>query len=193
MRDLFIAAFGAAIGFFGSFWLWWLDRRQQRHIARMLVATDLRLWIDRTLTQMYDMQNYESSDGNVGTRYIRLSDFPFEESLERVAKADHATALKIFKLIRQKNGANDEIFHENDVEGGEEAFDLWRVRCAQLWLKALKLYDRLSKQLEWSEKIASDQNRKMMKGEIDDINERKRKLEKSQAEILKELDVKTVN
>src|SRR5208282_2307897 len=80
------AAFGAAIGFLGSFWLWWLDRRQQRQIARMLVATDLRHWIDHALPQMYEMQNYGSSDGNMGTLYSQLLEFPFEESLERVAK-----------------------------------------------------------------------------------------------------------
>jgi hypothetical protein len=184
MRDLLIAAFGAAVGFFGSFWLWWLDRRQQRDIARMLVATDLRLWIDRTLKQMYDMQNYESTDGNIGAQYTQLSEFPFEESLERVAKADHATAMKIFKLIRQKNNANDEIFHEADVTGGEEAFDLWRGRCAQVWLRALVLYERFSGQLGWSERIATDKNRAMMQEEYDNFQERKRASEKTLAEIL---------
>jgi hypothetical protein len=185
MTELLIAAFGAAIGFLGSFWLWWLDRRQQRHIARMLVATDLRHWIDRTVTQMYEMQNYGSSDGNMGTLYSQLSEFPFEESLERVAKADHVTAIKIFKLIRQKNDANNEISFENEISGGEEAFDLWRGHCAQVWLRALVLYERFAEQLGWSERIASEKNKAMMQKEFDDFQKSKHHNEKAQREILK--------
>jgi hypothetical protein len=172
MRDLLIAAFGAAIGFLGSFALWWLDRERQRHIARMLLATDLRQWIDRALTQMYEMKNYESTEGNIGTLYRELPDFRFEGSLERVAKADHIAAMRIFKLIRQKNNANDEISVENDVVGGEEAFNLWRGRCAQIWLRALVLYESFSDQLGWSERIISDKNKAMMQKEFDDFLER---------------------
>jgi hypothetical protein len=185
MTELLIAAFGAAVGFLGSFWLWWLDRRQQRHIARMLVATDLRYWIDRTLKQMNDMQNYGSSEGNIGVLYSELSEFPFEKSLERVANADHITAMKIFKLIRQKNNANDEIAFEDDVVGGEEAAELWRGRCAQVWLRALALYERFSKQLEWSERIVTDKNKKIMQEEFDSFQKQKRDSAKTQADLLR--------
>lgn len=187
MRELLIAAFGAAIGFLGSFWLWWLDRRQQRHIARMLVATDLRRWIDRTLTQMYEMQNYDSTEGNMGTLYGQLSDFPFESSLERVALADHTTAMQIFKLIRQKNNANEEINFESDVQGGQEAFDMWRGRCAQVWLRALVLYERFSGKLGWSEQIVTKETKEMMKKEFNEFQEAKREDEKAQRALLKDL------
>lgn len=188
MRDLLIAALGgiigAVIGFLGSLFLWWRDRSQQQHIARMVVATDLRLWIDRTLAQMYEMRNYESTEGNIGTLYSNLSKLPFEESLERVAKVDPITAMKIFKLIRKKNNANDEINFENDVVGGEEAVELWRYRCAQVWLRALVLYESLSKKLGWSEQIVADVNKVMMKKEVDDFLERKRKQAKLNAKLL---------
>jgi hypothetical protein len=172
MSEFLSAAFGAAVGFLGSYWLWWLDRRRRRDISRMVVATNLRHWIERSLSQMYDMKNWESSDGNMGANYGTISEFPFENSLEQVASADHRMALKIFRLIRQKNDANEEILHESDVVGGEEAHEMWRGRCAQVWLRALKLYEEISKQIGWSERIVTDKNRAMMQQEFDNFQNR---------------------
>jgi hypothetical protein len=55
------------------------------------------------------------------------------------------------------------------TSGGEEAFDLWRGRCAQIWLRALVLYETFSNQLGWSEAVVSPERKAMMQKEFDDF------------------------
>src|SRR5580704_8278493 len=103
------AVLGALLGFFGSLWIWWADRRRQRQIARKRIATNLRRWLRTVLGQMYDVRNFDSSDGHAGSEHGRIPDFLFEDSLEQVASVDYRTADKIFGLIHEKDDANDEI------------------------------------------------------------------------------------
>jgi hypothetical protein len=185
MIAILSAAFGATLGFFGSYIILWLERRRQRRVARMRIAINLRRWINNILAQMWDVKTWDSSDGHAGNTYSDIPDFLFEESLEQVASVDYRTAMKIFKLIHKKDDANEEIRGDMEFGDDEDPINTWRGRSAQIWLKALRVYDRIAKQIGWSEHIISDENRKMMQEEIDDFNKRKKDRAKSQGELLK--------
>jgi hypothetical protein len=185
------AALGAVLGFFGSLGLWWLDSRRQQQIVRMRVALNLRRWINEVLSQMYDVQNYDSSGGHAGTQHGTIPDFLFEESLEHVATVDYRTANKIFGLIHKKDDAKAEIKNEIEFGDDDDAFNMWRGRSALLWLDAVKIYDRISVKIGWSEQIVSEKNRAMMQGEIDDFQKRKQEQAKSQSDLWNEIDSST--
>jgi hypothetical protein len=187
MTALFSAALGAMLGFFGSFSIWWLERLRQRRIARMQVAINLRRWLQRALYRMSDVQTWVESGGTGGTLHTTLQNFRFERSLEQVALLDHRTAARLFKLIRKKDGANSEI--EAEIEYGDDdvAVDLWRGRCARVWLRALELYEHISARIGWRERAFSDENKAMMQEEVDRLAEFERERARSQANLLKEL------
>jgi hypothetical protein len=176
MTEFLSAFFGAVLGFFGSVSLWWVDRRRQRVVARMIVATDLRQWVDRASAEMADMRNWGNSDGAIGATHGQLPEFPFEKSLERVGTVDYGLALKIFELIRQKDSANVEISFERDIGDGEDAHLMWRAHCALVWFETLTLYEEFAARLKWSERIVSDATREMMREEERALAKRKSNL-----------------
>lgn len=184
MNELWSAAFGAVLGALATGGFWWFDRIGQQKIARMTLATDLRYWIGRTLSQMYDMQNWDSTEGNIGAYYNVISDFRFEKSLDRVASVDYPTAMKVLRLVRQKDDANDKIAFEADVGDVEDGMIFWRGCSAEVWLNALRTYHALASRLGWSEKIVSDENKKMMQGEVDEFREREKERKEASAEVL---------
>ena len=181
----FGAGIGAALGFFGSYLIWWLERRRQRQIARMQIAINLRHWMTKTANQMYDIQNFEESDGAGGATYSKLANFRFEKSLEIVALVEHEMATKLFKLIRKKDDANAEVSSLVDNVGGEEALDALRGRAAQIWLRALGIFDRISAQVAWSDHAFSDKDKAMMKKEVDRFQKLEQDSVKSAAELFR--------
>jgi hypothetical protein len=172
---------GTILGFCGSYLIVWLQRRQQRHIARMQIATNLRHWMKRIVWQMYEIRNWVSSDGQGGATYSELPKFRFEKSLEQVALLEHETAIKIFKLIHEKDNANAEVEATREYQDEDEALDIFRGRSAKLWLAALAIYDGVSRLVGWSEQAFRDEEKAMMRCEV----ERLQKLEKAQAEFNK--------
>jgi hypothetical protein len=164
------AIVGALFGFFGSYWIWWLERRRQRRIAKMQIVINLRRWLQRTLYRMNDVQTWVGSHRAGGTVHTTLQNFRFEKSLEQVALLERQMAEEIFALIHKKDNANSAVEAEiedcyNDDD--DDPIDLWRGRCGQVWLETFGIYDRMSAQIKWSERAFSDENKKMMQEEID--------------------------
>jgi hypothetical protein len=183
------AVLGALLGFFGSLWIWRADHHRQRQIARKRIATNLRRWIRTVLNQIYDIRNFDSSDGHAGREHAQIPSFLFEESLEQVASVDYRTADKLFGLIHEKDDANDEIDAEIEFGFHDEPVETWRGRSAQLWLKAMCIYDDIATQVGWSDPIASGPAKTLMQEEVRDFDERKRARAESQAELLKAANV----
>jgi hypothetical protein len=180
---LLSAVIGAVHGCFGSYWIWWLERRRQRRIARMQVVINLRRWLQRTLYRMSDVQTWVGSDGAGGTLHTTLPSFRFEKSLEQVALLEHQMAAEIFELIHEKDNANTAVEAENEYGDDEDAVDLWRGRCGQVWLEALGIYDRVSDQIDWSERAFSDETKTMMQEEVDRYQKLEQERVKSNAEL----------
>jgi hypothetical protein len=130
---------------------------------------------------MYEIRNWVSSDGQGGATYSELPKFRFEKSLEQVALLEHETAIKIFKLIHEKDNANAEVEATREYQDEDEALDIFRGRSAKLWLAALAIYDGVSRLVGWSEQAFRDEEKAMMRCEV----ERLQKLEKAQAEFNK--------
>jgi hypothetical protein len=177
------AIIGAILGCFGSYWIWWLERRRQRHIARMQIVINLRRWMTHTRNQMYDIQEWVESDGMGGSALCVLSRFRFEKSLETVALIEYKMAIRIFKMIHKKDEANAEVSGISDHVGGEEALDMFRRRLAQIWLIALGIFDQISVQVGWSERAFSDKDKAMMKEEIDRFEKIEQEEVKANAEL----------
>ena len=164
------AIIGAFFGFFGSYLIWWFERRRQRHLARMQIVINLRRWLQRALYWMNDIQTLVGSHGAGGAFHTTLPSFRFEKSLEQAALLERQAAEKIFALIRKKDNANSAIEAEIEdrvSDDDDDAVDLWRGLCGQVWLEAFGIYDRMSAQVGWSERAFSDENKKMMQEEID--------------------------
>jgi hypothetical protein len=179
---LLSAVTGAVLGCFGSYWIWWLERRRQRRIARMQVVINLRRWLQRTLYRMSDVQTYIGSSGAGGTLHTTLSSFRFEKSLEQVALLEYQMAAEIFALIHEKDNANTAVEAEIEYGDDDDAIDLWRGRCGRVWLKALEIYDWVSAQIGWSEGTFSDENKTMMQEEVDRYQKLEQARLKSNAE-----------
>jgi hypothetical protein len=180
---LISAAFGAALGVFLSYWL---ERHRQRQVARAQIAIHLRRWMEGVLSQIYDIQTWVGSNGLGGNLYSKLPKFGFEKSLDQVALLEYAMAMRVFKLILKKDDANTEALAAKEYEDDEVAVDMYRNRAAQLWFRALRIYDRIATQLKWSDRAFSDEKRTMVQEEIDRFQKLANKRAKDQREFLKD-------
>jgi hypothetical protein len=183
------AVVGAILGVFGSYWL---ERRRQRRIARAQIVINLRRWMKRTLSQMYDIQTWVGSGGLGGNIYSKLPKFRFEKSLEQVALLEYSMAMKVFKLIHKKDDANAEAENAREYEDDDVALDIFRNRTALVWLRALRIYNETSDRLGWSDRPFSEKDKAMMEEEVERFRKLERERAKSQAEFLKELNTKTI-
>jgi hypothetical protein len=170
--NLLSAILGAGLAFFGSFWIWHLERLRQRRIAKMQIAINVRHWMTRTLYQMRDLQTFVGSEGAGGNLSLQLPDFRFERSLEQVALVEDQMAVKIFKLIREKDNSNAEVESAIEYADQEDAIDKFRGLSGRVWVRALGIYDAVSEQVGWSDRAFSDEDKAMMQSEVDSYEQR---------------------
>lgn len=163
---------GAVLGFCASYLILLLQRRRQRQIAKMQIANNLRHWMNRVTWQIYEIRNWDASDGHGGAKYSELPDFRFEKSLEQVALLERETATEIFKLIHEKDDANTAVAGICAYHDEEEALDVFRGRAAKLWLEALAIYDTVSQSVGWLEQAFSDKEKAVMRCEVDRLQKR---------------------
>jgi hypothetical protein len=147
----------------------------------------LRRWLKRTLYQMYDIQTWVGSDGAGGALYSKLPNFRFEKSLDQVALLEYPMVMKLFKLVHKKDDANAEAKNANEYEDDDVAVDVFRYRSAQVWLRAMRLYDRMSDQLGWSDRPFTDKEKAMMEEEVERFRNLERARAKSQRKILADI------
>jgi len=179
--NILCAVLGALLGVFCSYWL---ERRRQRQIARAQIVIHLRRWLKRTLSQMYDIQTWVGSDGAGGALYSKLPNFRFEKSLDQVALLEYPMAMKLFKLAHKKDDANAEAKNAIEYEDDDVAVDVFRYRSAQVWLRAMRLYNRMSDQLGWLDRPFTDRQKTMMEEEVERFQKLQLKRAKSQRKIL---------
>jgi hypothetical protein len=167
---------GAALGFFGSFWIWRLERLRQRRIAKMQIAINIRHWMTVTFYQFQELQTYLGSDGSGGSISTTLPDFRFEQSLEQVASVEDTMAVRIFKLIRKKDDANAEVDTIARYMDDDLAVETFQGRYAQIWLRALEIYDAVTEHVGWLDPAFSDDQKKRMRAEAQqfEVNEQTR-------------------
>ncbi len=154
------------------------QRRQQRQMARMRVATDLRHWMNGVVERLSQARIWMESGGHDGTAHCGSPSFRFERSLEQVSLLDHETATKVFSLLHEKNGANADIKGATAYLDEDEILDEFRGSSARLCLDVLQIYNRIAERLKWSGKALSDSIVAMLKDKVD----RLRKLHKDRAE-----------
>jgi hypothetical protein len=184
---LLSAVVGAVLGCFGSYWIWYLERQRQRHIAKMQIVINLRRWMKRTLYKILDIQTYETSGGSGGAKHFRIPNFRFEKSLEVIALLEHGMAENIFELIDDKDNANAEVQADIEYQDEDEALDTFRGRSAQVWLTALRIYVKVSAQIKWSDGAVSDKDKMTMQEEIDRFEKLKQDRGKSGAELFSDI------
>jgi hypothetical protein len=170
---------GAILGFAGGSLLQSIQKRRQRQLARMQVATNLRHWMNRVLGRVYNTINWADSDGQVGIANTEIPDFRFESALEQVALLDRKMAKRIFDLVHRKDDLNSEAeaanaYHQSD---DDEAINAFRGGAAALWLDALDMYREISSRIGWKERVFSDDASTGMQSEV----ERLRTIEQNRA------------
>ena len=158
------------------------QRRQQRQMARMRVATDLRHWMNGVVERLTQTRILIESGGHDGTAHYGIPSFRFERSLEQVSLLDHETATRVFSLLHERNGLNADIKGAWAYLDEDDILDRVRGLSAQLCLDVLQIYDRIAKRLKWSGKVFLDSTVAMLKDEVS----RLRELHNDQAECNKQ-------
>ena len=158
---------GVVLGFAGNYLIIRLQRLHDQRTARMEVATNLRHWMKRVLWSVQNTRTWIGSDGQGGTLHTEIPDFRFEGALEQVSLLDRPTATKIFELIHKKDDANAEIEATAEYQDYDDAIDVFRGRSGKLFLDALAIYDDVSDRFAWRQQVFSEENREMMRGEVD--------------------------
>jgi hypothetical protein len=161
------ALVGATVGFAGNSLLQAIQRRRQRRIASMQVAINLRHWMNRVLERVYQTRNWESSDGQGGNAYIDMPELRFESALEQVALLDRKMAMRIFDLIHRKDDTNSATEAVGEYQSDDDAIDAFRGGAAALWLEALDIYGDISRRIGWEKHVFSEDDRAMMRGEVE--------------------------
>jgi len=165
---------GAILAFAVNCLTQWLQRLRDRQIARMEVATNLRHWMKRVLWRVQNTRNWVGSDGQGGTLHTEIPDFRFEGALEQVSLLDRPTATKIFELIHKKDDANTEIEATAEYQDYDDAIDVFLGRSGTLFLDAWAIYDDVSARIAWRRQVFSEENREMMRSEINRLLETER-------------------
>ena len=150
-------ALGAILSFCITSYIQWQQSRRQRRSATMQVVNNLRCWM-REMTWRIDQQNlWVHSDGMDGTTYNDLPKFPFETSLELISFLKPATAIRLLRLIHEKDAINIHVqwslWAEEDIDDGQHA---------KLFLDVAALCKRMSLQVGWPDEVSFDRYKAMM-------------------------------
>jgi hypothetical protein len=157
---------GAVLAFASNRVLQGMQRRNQRRLAMMQVATNLRHWMNRVRMRVEHTINWDSSEGHGGIAYTEIPEFRFESSLEQVALLDRKTAKRVFDLIHRKDDVNSGIEATSEYQSEDDAIDAFRGGAAALCLDALEIYQDISKRIGWKERVFSDYSKTTMQGEV---------------------------
>ena len=158
---------------------WW-QRRQQRQIATMRVAIELRHWLNDVVTRMFDRRNCVESDGNVGTEYREMPNFRFEDSLDNALVLNRRIATDILDLIHQKDSNNSIIYEVIEVIGDDdESREVFMSSSAQTATVGLEIFRKITKRLKWSDTGISEHAEDMLQREIEAQRIRQEKREKA--------------
>lgn len=180
---------GAVVGASLAYLAEWRSNRARRgeeqKVAAMLVASDLRLWTERTTSMIFNLKNWLTSDGQGGRRATEILDFPFEKSLDQVARLKSADAVAVFDLIHAKNAVNDEIDGLVEYGSEDDIYDVLLGRSSKLYLDAIEIYRRLADQVGWKGTPFSDKVTDAMRTEVKRVEEIERNARKENALIPK--------
>jgi hypothetical protein len=146
----------------------WRHRNQQRRIATMQIASNLRRWMHTMAWNFEQTKLSVDSDGHGGTPLVEIPDFVFETSLEQIAILKNPIAVTLFNLINAKDKTNTRFKWCIEFQDEEDIFDEFRSQSATLFLDVGALYQCLSRQIGWSRDTDFDHHyTAMMKSEVE--------------------------
>lgn len=144
------------------------ERTQRARTASMLIASQLRFWLQKTSSKLDDHDFFEkdrASDPN-DARMPVIPDFPFERSPGDVAALPSQMADSIFQLMERKASAESGADFTAFVETAEDAAFQLEVSTAKIWFDALAIYANLAKEVGWTHVGASESAIKSMRERI---------------------------
>jgi hypothetical protein len=136
---------------------------EQRRVAAMQIASQIRVWLIETNRVFEDPARYEpdpNSDPNdpYGYYFPTPSDipaFPFAAAPERISVLDNANAQSLFDLFERRMIAESKARVAADTHDFEYAATIFEPRIAQVYLDCLAVYSKLAKQVGWTGDVLS--------------------------------------
>jgi hypothetical protein len=126
------------------------EKREAQVVAGMQVATQLRLWMEKVSSIVFDIANHDSSGGEIGKVHTVLPTPPFAESLDQVAKLPAERAEALFELVHSTNSINDQVWSMIDIVGGEEGVEKMYGLAGDIYIQTMPLYAKLANEAGWN-------------------------------------------
>lgn len=129
-------------------------RKEDRTLATMTVATQLRSWMYRCAEIVADVDSALNSQGAIGQLHAGLPDLPYETSMEQVIRLGPADSERLFDLIYEKNSINAEVSFAREVDGpGPDYEDPGANslcgRAGVVYVQSLDIYRDLAPAVGW--------------------------------------------
>lgn len=136
---------------------------EQRRVAAMQIASQIRVWLIETNRVFEDPASYQpdpNTDPNDPYSYHfptpgDIPDFPFAAVPERISVLENADAQRLFNLFEQRMIAENEARFAADTHDFEYAATIFEPRIAQVYLDCLAVYSKLAKQVGWTGDVLS--------------------------------------
>ncbi|MBC7950585.1 MAG: hypothetical protein H7Z12_02025 [Rhodospirillaceae bacterium] len=152
-----VQAVGSVAAILATLYVPMRERRQAKldaeKVALMVIATELRNWLERCSEAVSETMTYALSNGARGTRHSTLEVFPFEEDLGQIAKLDHAHATALFGLIHRKNDANASV---EKASNWLEEYGVIEEFCGcapEIYMLSFEIYSAFIAELGWARRI----------------------------------------
>jgi hypothetical protein len=159
---------GAIVASATNLGIQWWQRRQQREMAAMRVAIELRHWLNSVVDSIYSAKNFVSSGGQVGEEHATILPFRFEDSLDNVLFLQRNIATDILDLIHEKDYKNANIRDIIEWIADEDRVrEEFLVSSAKLAIVGVTIYRKLNRSLKWADTGLTEHAEKMLQGEIE--------------------------
>ncbi|MGD0864655.1 MAG: hypothetical protein ABSA49_03755 [Rhizomicrobium sp.] len=149
---------------------------EQRRVATMQIASQIRLWLIETMRVFREQPIFDQPDPNsdpndpYGYYFPTPSDipaFPFADALERISLLRSDDAENLFNLIERRLNAEKEASLTAWVDDHEAASDLFEAKIADIYIDCSAIYCKLAKKVGWTREVITDE-------ELDEMRKRAR-------------------
>jgi len=142
---------GATLTFISQLIYRSIQKKEERRIAAMQVATLLRGWLADCESAVLDHENWWRSNGQMGRNLSKFPELNIEQSLDQIVRLKPCEAKATFELIQKTRDTEISAVFMADAVGGEEATDWLHKECGALFIDGLEIHRQLAKNVKWKE------------------------------------------
>lgn len=170
------ALVGGGIALFGEWRHVERDRGEQRRVAVMQIASQLRIWLIDTTHAFYEASYAQPTEDQDPNRDVfpapgDIPPFPFDDSLATISLLQSGDAQSLFNVIARRRDAEKDAKHTAFLRDNEEAAEIFEARIAGLYVECAAIYTKMAKQVDWSGSAVTEQEIATMRQKAENLNE----------------------